>query len=66
MPLEFTYLETIATVYRNTNKHIVANPISEQAARYYVELGEAAGAVFKGVLKQVMQAVAEVDKRPAE
>lgn len=31
-----------------------------------VELGEAAGAVFKGVLKQVMQAVAEVDKRPAE
>ena len=39
---EFTYLETIATVYRNTNKHIVANPINEQAARYYVELGEAA------------------------
>lgn len=31
-----------------------------------VELGEAAGAVFKGVLNQVMQAVAEVDKRPAE
>ncbi len=37
-----TYLETIAAVYKNTNKHILANPINAQAARYYVELGEAA------------------------
>ena len=49
---EFTYLETIATVYRNTNKHIVANPINEQAARYYVELGEAAtGKPIRGQMR---------------
>jgi trimethylamine--corrinoid protein Co-methyltransferase len=39
---ELTYLETIAAVYKNTHKHILANPINLEATRYYVDLGEAA------------------------
>jgi trimethylamine--corrinoid protein Co-methyltransferase len=42
VPEPYTYLETIATLYRHTRKHILANPINLEATRYYVELGEAA------------------------
>lgn len=42
VPSELTYLETISTVYMNTSKHILANPINLTSARYYVEMGEAA------------------------
>jgi trimethylamine--corrinoid protein Co-methyltransferase len=42
VPEEFTYLETIAIVYKNTTKHCLANPINPDSTRYWVELGEAA------------------------
>jgi len=40
VPPELTYLETISTVYANTIKHVLANPINLASARYYVEIGE--------------------------
>jgi trimethylamine--corrinoid protein Co-methyltransferase len=40
LPEDLNYLETIATVYKNTSKHILANPIGLDSTRYYVELAE--------------------------
>ena len=45
VPKELAYLETIATVYKNSSKAVLANPINPEATRYWVELGEAATGV---------------------
>ena len=42
VPDELTYLTTIATVFKNTTKHCLANPINPDATRYWVEMSEAA------------------------
>ena len=42
VPDKLTYLTTIATVFKNTTKHCLANPINPDATRYWVEMSEAA------------------------